>query len=266
MTEMQLPQAPNYETLFSTTFEKAAIGIAHVAPDGRWIRMNQCLCDTVGYSREELQALSFQAITYHEDLDRDLGYVGQMLDGSLTSYQMEKRYVRKNGDVIWASLTVSLVRDAQGLPDFFISVVENIDARKQAEAELNLTRNELQVIFENLDGGLITANLAGDLQYWNRTARDMHGFSAAEDLEFNVADMLAVFELRLPNGHVLSFSDWPLMRILRGETLRGLELVLCRKDNGFRRLYRFRGSLALDNNGNAALALLIMTDAGYADF
>ena len=123
------------ETRFRSTFEQAAVGIAHVAPDGRWLRVNQKLGDIVGYTREELLTTSFQDITHPDDLDADSGFVQQMLAGDIETYSLEKRYLRKDGTQVWINLTVALVRDAGGEPAYFISVVEDIAARKQAEEE-----------------------------------------------------------------------------------------------------------------------------------
>jgi PAS domain S-box-containing protein len=131
------------EERFRATFEQAAVGIAHVAPDGRWLRVNQRLCDIVGYSREELTRLTFQDITHPDDLDADLQYVRQMLADEIASYSMEKRYVRKNGRHVWINLTVALLRDATGQPKYFISVVEDITARKLAEAAAQRAQQQL---------------------------------------------------------------------------------------------------------------------------
>jgi PAS domain S-box-containing protein len=124
------------EERFRATFEQAAVGIAHVAPDGHWLLVNQRLCDIVGYSRAELLELTFQDITYADDLESDLTYVQQMLLNQLQSYSMEKRYIRKDGSLVWINLTVSLVRDKGGSPKYFISVVEDISIRKQAENQI----------------------------------------------------------------------------------------------------------------------------------
>ena len=88
------------EERFRGTFEQAAVGIAHVAPDGRWLRVNRRLCDIVGYAEQELWTRKFQDLTHPDDLDRDLGYVRDMLDGKLQTYSMEKRYVRKDGSIV----------------------------------------------------------------------------------------------------------------------------------------------------------------------
>lgn len=131
------------EVRFRVTFEQAAVGIAHVAPDGRWLRVNQKLCDITGYSREELLACRFQDITHPDDLDRDLEQVQKLLAAEIPAYSLEKRYLRRSGELLWVRITVALVRNDAGDPDYFISVLETIDARKRAEEELQSRTAEL---------------------------------------------------------------------------------------------------------------------------
>jgi PAS domain S-box-containing protein len=138
---------------FRATFEQAAVGIAHVSLESRWLRVNQKLCDIVGYSEAELTERTFQDITYPEDLETDLTYLQQLLAGEIQTYSMEKRYFHKSGEIVWTELTVSLVRagvenrqnskESIGTPQYFISVVEEINDRKQAKAELEARSREL---------------------------------------------------------------------------------------------------------------------------
>jgi len=124
------------EARFEATFNQAAVGIAHVAPDGSWLRVNQKLCDILGYTPNELVARTFQEITHPDDVDTDLENMRQLLNNERDQYTMEKRYIRKDGALVWSNLTVSLVRDANGTPEYFISVIENISERKHAESRL----------------------------------------------------------------------------------------------------------------------------------
>jgi PAS domain S-box-containing protein len=124
------------ESRFEATFEQAAVGIALVTPDGHWLRANQKLCDIVGFSHHELMSKTFQDITYSDDLDADLTFIEQLLTGEINSYAMEKRYVCKEGSIVWVNLTVALARKPDATPDYFISVIENIHKRKQSEAAL----------------------------------------------------------------------------------------------------------------------------------
>lgn len=135
------------EERFRITFEKAAVGMAHVAPNGRWLRINARLCQIVGYEKEELMGLTFQDITHPDDLDTDLCYVEKMLEGRLKTYSMEKRYLKKDGSRVWICLSVTLVRSASSMPEYFISVVDDVTERKIAELVPEpLTETETKVL------------------------------------------------------------------------------------------------------------------------
>ena len=133
------------ESRFRAIFEQAAIGMADSSLDARFIRVNQRFCKIMGYSREELLGLTFHEITHPDDLARDEGLVTQLLSGERSSFAVEKRYVRKDGGVVWANLLVSLHRSPSGDPLHFVAVVEDITGQKRAEDERrNLERQLLQ--------------------------------------------------------------------------------------------------------------------------
>jgi len=132
------------EIRFTATFEQAAVGIAHVGPDGKWLNVNRRCCEIVGYSKEELKELTFADITHPDDLDADWAQVRALLAKERSTYSMEKRYFTKNKQLVWVNLTVSLVLKGDGSPDYFIAVIEDITARKQLEAE----RDELIQVLE----------------------------------------------------------------------------------------------------------------------
>ncbi|PWY56321.1 sensor domain-containing diguanylate cyclase [Legionella qingyii] len=124
------------EKRFRSAFDFAATGMALVSLEGRWLKVNKSLCKITGYTEEEILKIDFQHITYPDDLQTDLSYIRQLLDGIINSYQMEKRYICKNGAIVWILLSVSLVKDAQDNPVYFISQIQNIDAQKKAEEKL----------------------------------------------------------------------------------------------------------------------------------
>src|SRR5262249_36480867 len=110
--------------------------------EGRFLVVNESLCRIVGYTAEELVTLTFQEITYPDDLEFDLEYRNQLLDGQIRSYDLEKRYIHKNGEPVWAELSVSLVTDDDGNPVHFVAQIQSIDDRKRAQEALR--RSEAQ--------------------------------------------------------------------------------------------------------------------------
>ena len=139
------------EARFRVTFEQAAVGIAHVAPDGRFLRINQKFCDIIGYSREEMLGRTFQDITYPDDLAADVAQFDELLSGKIPTYSLEKRYIRKDGGPVWVDLTVALVRNEAGLPLWFVSVVEDISGRKRMEKQLADNFDEIKALKQRLE-------------------------------------------------------------------------------------------------------------------
>ncbi len=123
------------EARFRATFEQAAMGIAHIGLDGRWQRVNRRCCEILGYSDTELLALTFADVTHPEDIEADWALVNSLLRRERYTYSMEKRYFRRDRQTIWVNITVSLVRKENDDPDYFISVIEDITARRKIEAE-----------------------------------------------------------------------------------------------------------------------------------
>jgi len=136
------------EERYRGTFEQAAVGIAHTTLDGQFLKINPKFCDITGYSREELLRLTFRDITFPDDLARDLGHVRRALAGEVATFAMEKRYVRKDQTLVWVSLTVSLLRKADGSPHYFVGVIEDISERKRTEQQLHELTAHLQTVRE----------------------------------------------------------------------------------------------------------------------
>lgn len=132
------------ESKFKTLFENAAIGISMVKPNGRWLEVNEELCHIVGYSKQELAELTFQDITLPEDLSTDLNLLDQLVAGKIDRYQLEKRYVKKEGAVVWVELTVTKQLTATGDLDYFVAIVKDIQSAKETEAALNALRKTLE--------------------------------------------------------------------------------------------------------------------------
>ncbi|WP_445173743.1 PAS domain S-box protein [Microcoleus sp.] len=167
----------NSEEQFRNAFENASIGMAIVSLDGHWVKVNPALCQIIGYSSEELLALNFQDLTHPDDLDLDLSYVHQLLAGTISTYQLEKRYFHKQGHMVWILLDGSLVQDEQGNPLHFIAQIQEITARKEAQKTLELQ----SVIMHNMAGGVCLIK-ASDLRivYTNPKFDAMFGYTDGE--------------------------------------------------------------------------------------
>ena len=150
------------EERFRSSFDNAPIGMALVAPDGRFLKVNRALCEITGYSETALLTRTFQDITHPDDLDADLEFVRQMLAGEIRTYQMDKRYHHADGHLIWISLSVSLVRDASGEPLYFISQIKNITHRRAAEESIHRVVDRIAeaVSIIDSDGTHLHANKA----------------------------------------------------------------------------------------------------------
>jgi len=164
------------EELDRTTFELAAVGVANVSPDGRFLRVNDKLCEITGYSKDELLKMTFHDITYPDDLADDVAQGEKVKSGALDTYVLEKRYIRKDGSILWASLSVSGARDATAKLKHFISVVEDIGVRWEAEE----ARSRLVAIVESSDDAIISKTLNGVIQTWNDGAQRIFGFTPEE--------------------------------------------------------------------------------------
>jgi PAS domain S-box-containing protein len=121
-----------------------------VAPDGRFLRTNRSLCEILGYREEELLEKSFQDITHPDDLDADLDQVRRMLVGEIRTYQMEKRYFHKEGQVVWVLLSVSMVHDEEGDPLYFVSQIQDISERKRAEQKIRDAEQRYRTLVEQI--------------------------------------------------------------------------------------------------------------------
>ncbi len=124
------------EERFRGAFDNAAIGMALVAPDGRWLRVNRAVTEIVGYDEQQMLKRSFQDITHPDDLEADLEAVRRMLAGEIRSYQIDKRYIHRDGRIVWITLSVSLVHDRDGEPLYFVTQIENITERRRSQMAL----------------------------------------------------------------------------------------------------------------------------------
>ena len=171
---------------FSSAFATAPQGMALVSPQGRWLEVNDELCRMFGYSREELLCTDFQHITHPDDLDVDLKNTALLLAGEIGTYQMEKRYLNRLGQVIWALLSVSLVRDGEGRPVHFVSQVQDFSDRVAAERAIREREHYLRTLLDNILDGIVTIDERGVIETFNSAAEHIFGYRQAEVAGRNV--------------------------------------------------------------------------------
>lgn len=168
------------EKQFHHAFEFAPIGMALVSTEGKWLRVNKMLCNILGYSDHELLNLTFQDITYHEDLNIDLQHMYELLDNKIDAYSMDKRYFHKNGNIIWVSLSVTLVRDQQGDPLYFVSQIKDITEQKKNLETLVREQQRLDNILKSTQVGTWEWDVIPDEIISNKKAATILGYTQHE--------------------------------------------------------------------------------------
>ena len=165
---------------FRATFENAAVGISHLAPDGRFLRFNAALSRILGWPADELVTKSIQEVTHPDDLAFDIAQMQRLHAGETDSYSVEKRALRKDGAILWIRLTRSRVTKNDGSVDYFVTVVEDISDRRRAEAELAGSEERFRVTFESAPVGIANVAPDGRLLRVNQALCRMLGTPAEE--------------------------------------------------------------------------------------
>ena len=168
------------EERFRGTFENAAVGIAHRNATGRFLRVNEKFCTIVGYSREELLQKTMRDITYPDDQAVSIDAFTALWQGKSPTFGLEKRYVRKDGSVVWGELFASLQRDAAGNPAYDIGIINDISERKQLEEELRANEERRRLILDNAHDAFVAMSADGFIAEWNRQAEITFGWPRAD--------------------------------------------------------------------------------------
>jgi PAS domain S-box-containing protein len=226
------------EEQFRGAFDFAAVGMALVGLDGRFLKVNRALCEAVGYREEEFLALTFQDITHPDDLEDDLKLARQLVEGQIDSYQIEKRYIHRDGRTVWILLVGSLVRDLAGRPVNFIAQVRDVTARKAAEQALQESEARYRMLLGTANEGVWTIDAQGRTDYVNRRMADLLGYEP-EDM-----------------------VGRPLFDFMDAAARRDAELYEARRRSGIREVHEFRFQRS---DGEDLWALLATTPIPAAD-
>ncbi len=178
------------EGRFRAVFEEAGIGIALVRTDGSVLDTNPALRTMLGYTAEELQGIHFAEITHPDDRETDLTEFNQLIEGERRSYRIQKRYLCRDGNVVWGQLTVSMVRDASGTPQYALGMVEDVTERRRTEAALQASEQRFRELFENSPDAVFVESYDGTILDVNPAACELHGMSREELIGKNVMDTI----------------------------------------------------------------------------
>ncbi|TGJ99433.1 PAS domain S-box protein [Leptospira semungkisensis] len=223
------------ELTFRGAFENNGIGMALVSDQGKWLKVNRKLCEIFGYTEEELFTKTFQDLTHPDDLAKDLDSVQRMLRGEIDSYKMEKRYFRKNGDLICANLSVSLVRDQFGKFLYFVSQIEDITQKKKAEESLLSINYEIRQILESATHvSIIRTDPNGLIQLFSKGAENLFGYKAEEVVGRHTTEILHDLEDTDKRSKELSLS--------LGREIKGFNTYseIARRNTYESRVWRYR--------------------------
>lgn len=206
---------------FRAFFEHASIGVALMeSKTGRFIQINQAFCDLLGYSFDEILKTDFQKITHPEDMQADLDNMRLLLDGKVRSFTMEKRYIRRDGSIIWVNLTVSGIWEVGAEPDFHLAIVEDITERKNAEKALLISESTWRSFFETCPFGISLRKLDGELIDVNPAYMAQIGYTREELMRKHYLEITptkwhegnAQFDANMKSSRQPSFYEKELIR------------------------------------------------------
>ena len=205
------------EERFRASFEDAAIGMALVAPGGRWLKVNRALCEIVGYTEKELLERSFQDITHPEDLDVEVALANRVLTGEILQYSRAKRYLHRDGRVVWVLLSVSLVRNEKGEPLHFIAQIQDIAERDLARKALEASEERLRSVIDNMIEGLIICDGRSVIDSANSAAERMFGYGRGELVGQHLRILLPRYATQNADAYLQDAARKALGRVTRWE-------------------------------------------------
>ena len=217
------------EARYRAVFEQVGVGVARLSLDGLFIQLNDRFCTIAGHECEDLIGKSWQEITHPAHLAEDLVNRGQLLAGDYASFATETRFIGKDGREIWANLTLSLARDAADVPTFFVAMVEDISARKQAEAALSDSEAKMRTVLDAAPVGLVFADATGNVTHSNARFVEIlgHPLKYSPDI-----DAYAEYISFHADGRQVEAREYPFAHVLSGQAERAELEMLYRRGDG----------------------------------
>lgn len=247
------------ENRFSGTFEQVGVGICYLSLTGEFLKVNQKLCEIIGFSSEELLQKNIKDIIYTEDLFNDLKIIKDVLNGSVKSKSYERRYVKPDHSVVWIYITMSLVEELGG-QKVYLFTGQDITGRKQAEEELSQTKALLEAAMDNSPAGIAIADAPyGKLRYINRAGLTIGYKSQVGEQQIKLNKPFHDWKIVDANGSVFSYRERPLIRaVLYGEVCS--KEFIFRQDNMEDRIVWINASPVRDKTGRIIAGISVFLD------
>ncbi len=216
------------EARFRSAFEDAAIGMAIVNADGQIIRSNHKLCQITGYPREEICATDFQSISHPADIEKSLIQMATVIEGNRRSFTLQARLMHKDGHILWALISGSIVKDRDDNPLYFVVQIQDITKAKEMKQRLTLLEKRHNLVIDSVAEGIIGIDLDGNIDFINRTAEELLGY---EKNELIGANMHKTIQYKKEDGSEYLFKDSPIFHSLKLGSINTIrEEILWTKD------------------------------------
>lgn len=245
---------------FRKIFEEGPFGMALVNIDFRFSMANARLCEMLGFEETELKRLTFNDITHTDDIASDIRNVKRLIAGEIPVYRTEKRYIRKNGQLIWGSLTVAANYDDNGQFLYNVAIIEDITRRKVAEEQLLASKAKLETAIASMTDAIFISDASGQFIEFNDAFADFHKFRNRDECTRTFADYPNFLEVLFPDGGIVPVDQWAVPRALRGEVAKNAEYKLRRKDTGETWIGSYSFAPIRDGNGTIIGAVVAGRD------
>jgi len=252
------------DELCRAAFEMTSVGMCLADPlTGRLRRVNRGFCELTGQHEKDLLDQPFTDLLPAADRAAFMQEFTRLREGQITKLQTEQRLLRPEGnagDNLWCEITVNLLRDAAGQPLSLVAVLQDITLRKQAEETASHYRAQFEAVFGAMQDGVIVADMTGHFVLANEAAAHINAFPSVAEMQKNLAFYVDNFRLAQLDGQPVSVADWPINKVLRGESVQDWELHAWRRDTGQQWFMSFSGEPVRDPQGNQVLALIVLRD------
>lgn len=246
----QKSDARDAEELSESAFDRAPIGMTVSTPDGTWLRVNQAYCRMLGYNRHELVGMSHRDVTHPDDVAQDIAFTAAAIAGEAESLEREKRYVCRDGSIVWAHVRVEVIRDAAGDPRYYLSHVQDISGRRAAEGSRRDSERTLRSVIDNTPALLYVKDRDHRYELVNREFEDVYGVRSDWIVgrgDEEILDASALAEVRAKDQLVLDSGQSSLLE----------ETVL---RDGRERVFLTMRFPLLDDEGETNAVCVISTD------